>query len=426
MAGFAQTPARRFAITVLRTLRGAGHVAYLAGGCVRDELLGERPKDYDVATDAAPERVGELFPRAREVGRAFGVMMVGAARGGPVVEVATFRREGAYSDNRRPDAVEFCTAEEDAHRRDFTINALFLDPLDDAAEPRGRVIDHVGGLADLEAGIVRAVGDPEDRLAEDHLRALRAVRFAARLGFEIEPRTAAAITAHAAELAGVSPERVGDEVRRMLDHPRRADALRRMEALGLATPALGWPPERRPVEIELADRLPPRASVALGLAAWLVDRLAGGADSPAAHVAAAGARVAQSMRRALVLTNDEVDGLRGIIRALAEIEDDWPDLPVAAQKRLATASWFADALALAAARDSDRAARVQARVAALAATPGGLDPDPWVTGDDLIAAGLEPGPGFRDRLDRAYDAQLDGRAGDPASALRIALQPPPA
>ncbi|MEO1128103.1 MAG: CCA tRNA nucleotidyltransferase [Planctomycetota bacterium] len=230
---------REAATEIVRRLTEAGHVAYFAGGCVRDELLGRAPEDYDVATDAPPERISALFRRTREVGRAFGVVLV--RKNQIWVEVATFRVEHGYSDGRRPDAVTFCNAEQDALRRDFTINALFIDPLDTGDRPGGRVIDHVQGLADLDARMVRAVGDPEARLAEDNLRALRAVRFASRLRFALDVGTAEAVRRHATELAGVSRERIGDELRRMFGHAQRADAASYMHALGLDGPTLDEP-----------------------------------------------------------------------------------------------------------------------------------------------------------------------------------------
>src|ERR1700722_18412178 len=204
---------RADAVTVLRRLRGAGHVAYFAGGCVRDELLGLSPKDYDIATDAPPSRVRELFTSTQAVGAAFGVILV---RHGPsVIEVATFRTDLEYHDGRHPDGVKFATAQEDAQRRDFTIKGLFLDPIEN------RVIDYVGGQADLTAKVLRAIGNPDQRFAEDHLRLLRAVRFASRFALQIEPTTAAAIAAHAHQLPGISPERLADEVRRMLAGPTK-------------------------------------------------------------------------------------------------------------------------------------------------------------------------------------------------------------
>src|SRR5688572_24859254 len=216
---------REDALAVVQRLRGAGHVAYFAGGCVRDLLLGLEPKDYDVATDAPPDRVRELFKRTQAVGQAFGVILVRVGRS--QVEVATFRAEGEYLDGRRPSEVRFTTAEEDARRRDFTINGLFLDPLTD------QVIDYVGGQADLKAKVIRAIGNPDERLEEDHLRLLRAVRFAARFGFEIEPATDAAIRRHAGHLVRISPERVAEELRAMLTPPTRGAAWRMFWDQGL-------------------------------------------------------------------------------------------------------------------------------------------------------------------------------------------------
>src|SRR5690606_2867641 len=181
---------------IASTLRSHGHIAYFAGGCVRDALLGHPPTDYDIATDATPDRVQSLFDRTAAVGAHFGVVLV--KRRGVTVEVATFRSEGPYSDQRRPDSVTFSDPESDAQRRDFTINALFLDPLAGGHQSDGgQVIDFVGGQRDLQQKVVRAVGDPDQRLAEDHLRALRAVRFAARLGFRLDEPTAEAIRRHA-------------------------------------------------------------------------------------------------------------------------------------------------------------------------------------------------------------------------------------
>src|SRR5688572_4647494 len=215
------------AVAVVRRLREAGHVAYFAGGCVRDLLLGRQPKDYDVATDAPPARVRKLFANTQAVGAAFGVILVRDGRS--TIEVATFRADGAYADGRHPMEVRFTTAEEDAARRDFTINGLFLDPLDGDGD--GRVLDFVGGRDDLDAGVIRAIGEPERRFEEDHLRLLRAVRFAARLGFGVESKTAAAIRLHAPQLKRISPERIADELRVMLTPPTRGDAWRLLRDL---------------------------------------------------------------------------------------------------------------------------------------------------------------------------------------------------
>jgi len=213
--------ARDFAVDTVRRLTRAGYVALFAGGCVRDELLGQVPKDFDVATDARPEAVRAVFGprRTLAIGAAFGVV---ERIGGPVtghVQIATFRSDGTYSDGRRPDSVVFSSPREDALRRDFTINGMFLDPT------TGEVLDFVGGRDDLAAGVIRAIGSPRDRIAEDKLRMLRAPRFAARYGFALDGATADAIREDPAGLGQVSPERIADEMRKMLAHPSRTAAV---------------------------------------------------------------------------------------------------------------------------------------------------------------------------------------------------------
>src|SRR5215468_2735973 len=207
---------RDFAVQVVRRLRQAGYEALWAGGCVRDELLGVEPVDYDVATSARPEEVQRTFAHTVEVGVSFGVVeVIGPRRPDgsfPKVQVATFRSDGAYVDGRRPESVVFSTAAEDAQRRDFTINGMFFDPLE------SRVIDYVGGLADLKAGVLRAIGDPRARFREDKLRLMRAVRMAARFDFPIEAGTAAAVREMAPQITVVSSERIAEELRKMLAH----------------------------------------------------------------------------------------------------------------------------------------------------------------------------------------------------------------
>ncbi|MES2737675.1 MAG: CCA tRNA nucleotidyltransferase [Verrucomicrobiota bacterium] len=198
---------------VIRTLRSHGHQALLAGGCVRDFLLGKEPKDYDVATSATPQQVIALFPGALTVGAHFGVVIV--KRDHHQIEVATFRTDGSYKDGRRPESVTFATAEEDAQRRDFTVNGLFRDPEED------RIIDYVNGQQDIAAKLLRAIGDPSQRFAEDRLRLLRAVRFATVLGFEIEPATWQAVCDHAEAITTVSAERIRDELIKIFLHPNR-------------------------------------------------------------------------------------------------------------------------------------------------------------------------------------------------------------
>jgi len=214
---------------VAECLRQLGHEAFLVGGCVRDRLMGNEPNDADVATSAVPDVVMQIFPRTHAVGAAFGVVLVVETvdEEDEVVEVATFRRDGGYSDGRRPNSVSFCQAEEDVRRRDFTINGLLFD-LD-----KEEVIDFVGGLGDLEASVVRAIGDPEQRFAEDRLRMLRAVRFAARFGFGMEIKTAKAIWRNAAAICDVSQERIFKEIDGMLRSRNPEQAFRQMKDLRL-------------------------------------------------------------------------------------------------------------------------------------------------------------------------------------------------
>jgi len=413
--------ARASATEIARTLQRAGHIAYFAGGCVRDDLLGRDPTDYDIATDARPERVRELFGRTSEVGAHFGVVLVhpdavpGEPRA-PAVEVATFRADGEYSDSRRPDSVTFSTPEADAARRDFTINALFMDPVKhgDASGPlHQQVIDFVGGVNDLKEGVVRAVGDPEARLTEDHLRALRAVRFAARLGFRIHEDTAAAIRAHASRLTGVSRERIGDEVRRMMADTYRSVAVWQLQYLHLDAPVFDQPHSNASAPRTLG-RLGDDASFPLCLAALALDRGLVEVSQVTGLV--------EAWRKALMLSNDERDRLKATLEGYAMLERGFGTMSVAEQKRCATAPWFTDALLLLSARDSIANVRISRRVAELKDTPSGLAPEPLLDGSRLIAAGHRPGPGFGRVLAEVYDAQLEDRVTDEAGALELAAE----
>lgn len=390
--------AREAAAGIAATLESAGHVAYFAGGCVRDELLGLHPTDYDVATDATPDRIREIFPRARGVGEHFGVMLV--RLGGRTVEVATFRGEAGYEDGRRPTRVDFSDEATDARRRDFTINGLFMHPAS------GRVIDHVGGREDLRVGLLRAIGDPDARLKEDRLRLLRAVRFTARFGLSIDPPTLAAVRRHAAELRGVSRERVGHEMRRMLTHPSRGVAVGLVESLGLAPATLMETGEAsRPGRVA---RLPAEASIATALAAWMLDRE--GHDSWPCRL--------KRWTAALVLSNDEREAVGDAMRCLEAARDGWASLGVAGRKRLAASKGFPDGLAILESENPSAADRVRADLRPLEAS--GLSPSPLLDGHDLQRMGMRPGPSFRRILDLVYDAQLEGRVTDLEQAQELA------
>lgn len=387
-------PGRLAAVRIVRMLRDEGFEALLAGGCVRDEVMGLTPKDYDVATNATPAQVQELFRNTRAVGEHFGVVIVRLDTA--TVEVATFRTEGSYSDRRRPDRVEFTDAPSDAQRRDFTINGLFRDPV------REEVVDYVGGLSDIRAGVVRAIGDPEARLAEDHLRALRAIRFAARFGFSIDRPTAEAIRRHARDLLGVSRERIGEEIRRMLTHPRRAEACRWLEALALDGPVLGDSSRGEGGGLRVTERLEEAAGadfVAFGtaLAAWALDRKA---DSR---------RVARQWRKALVLSNVETDLMDRVVDSTEVMTTRWTAMSVSAKKRMAGETYFGQALILLRAADAELAGVVESDIEVLKKVGGGINPKPFITGDDLTGTGLPQGPVFKELLDHLYDEQLEGR-----------------
>lgn len=423
---------REDALAVVLQLRETGHVAYFAGGCVRDELLGLTPKDYDVATDATPDVVRKVFGnrRTQAVGAAFGVILV--KQGRSQIEVATFRTEGTYSDGRRPDSVRFSSAEEDALRRDFTINGLFRDPLAQAADPSDDgIIDHVGGKRDLAAGLLRCIGRARERFAEDYLRMLRAVRFASRFGLRVDQETFEAIKEHAPRLSMISEERIADEIRKMLTPPTRGEAWRLLWETNLVGVVFSTLPDprpdvsvRRPILDHLANLNRP-ISVGLAIAGTAIElrRQAGVSLRrlfEPQHVEA----IAVACRRALRLSNDEVANVVGALNVHHLLTGDVP--PTAKLKRFLAGPFANDAREMLAAVSFD--VSLQERIAELeeAFRPleaaGNLAPPPLVTGDDLITAGLDPGPGFKAALDAAYDAQLEGRVTTKASALAIALR----
>jgi poly(A) polymerase len=405
---------REAAEKIVRVLQGAGHVAYFAGGCVRDQLLGLEPKDYDVATDATPEQVKALFRNTRLVGEAFGVVLVRLKR--CEIEVATFRSEGDYSDGRRPDHVEFTDAEHDAQRRDFTINGLFYDPVAD------QVHDFVEGRDDLARRRIRAIGDPAKRFAEDYLRMLRAVRFAARLGWTIDPPTRRAIVQHAPKLGLISRERIGTELRLMLSEATRASAADLTQDLALDAPALD--DDHVDAALRVLTGLPDDAAFPLALAAWLLDRRipATPDDLPDAVSRIKVVRYVRIWRNALALSNSERDAMRELLLALPDWLN-WSTLGVAPRKRLLARADWADlhalGMALIAVHGGVDVELMSRQIAEL--TAEGVAPEPLITGDDLLAAGLEPGPAFKTILDEVYDAQLELRIASREAALALAL-----
>jgi len=402
----AGTLERGAAVRTIEILRTAGHESYLAGGCVRDELLGFEPKDYDVATGARPEQIASLFARTASVGAAFGVMLVRDF--GPAIEVATFRADGPYTDSRRPDRVEFSTPDRDARRRDFTINALFLDP-----DRRGedRVIDLVGGLDDIRDRVLRAVGDPGARLEEDHLRALRGVRFAAKYALTIERSTARAIRENASALSGVSVERIGAEVRAMMAHPSRARAARLIHELGLEDAIFGSRVGAH--RLRTIESLDERADAMTALAAWAHDRI-GGSVLDVQRARGSG------MRGALDLSRDDADALAHTLGFAGAVLGGWGSMGVAARKRLASSRRAEQGALLLEAVSPTTHARYIGDRDALASDGVGLAPAPLITGDELIGAGFTPGPAFGATIDAVYDAQLERRVTTRGEALDLA------
>jgi len=435
---------KQLAEAVIVRLREAGHEALLAGGCVRDLLLGRTPKDYDVATSARPEQVQALFEKTIAVGAAFGVVVV--IDEALQIEVATFRNDADYSDGRRPDHVTFTDARHDALRRDFTINGLFLDPRS------GEVIDHVGGRKDLEARIIRAIGRPHDRFGEDHLRMLRAVRFSAELGFEIERGTVAAVRELAPKVALVSGERVAAELQRILTAlpAGRRHGLELMDQLGLmavllpeidamhgAKQGLPFHPEgdvfthtilcvehlREPTfELALAGLMhdlgkPSTAGERVGRRTFYGHERVG--EGMAEKICGRLRLSTLQMRRVTWLVRSHMklmccDEMREARLKRLFAEDGFEEL---------AELWRADCLASGGTAEAYE--DLMARYRAMGREE--VKPMPLVTGDDLIRMGLTPGPLFREILDQVYDAQLEGRATskEEAAALarRIADQP---
>ena len=440
------------ALGVIARLRAAGYEAYLAGGCVRDLLLGRVPSDYDVATSATPDVVLGLFDRTFAVGAHFGVVLVAHDDGDSyfTTEVATFRSDGAYSDGRHPDAVRYTTsAEEDVRRRDFTINGLLLDAvqatdsLTDPAKLRAAVIDFVGGVADLEAGVIRAIGRAAERFEEDRLRMLRAVRFAARLGFELEPSTAAAIRALAPRIASVSRERVRDELTRLLTegHARRAFEL--LDETGLLAQVLpeiarmkdvDQPPQYHPEgdvwvhTLGLLAQLEAGCSMTLAWGALLHDvgkpptfRRAPDRIRFDGHVEVGVAMAAEICRR-FRFSNDETRQILALVENHMRFADTGR-MKSSTLKRFLRLDRFDEHLALhrmdclAGSGNLDHWEFVRSRRDAMPEEI--VRPAPLITGRELIAAGYAPGPLFKQILHAVEDAQLDGAIHTPAEALLL-------
>ena len=458
--------AKQRAAEIVRSLRERGYQAYFAGGCVRDLLLGREPADYDVSTDATPRQVMQVFPQTFAVGEQFGVVLVplqhddspttlpGGATGAPstssgqalarhsaVIEVATFRSDVGYSDGRHPDEVRFSKdPREDVQRRDFTINGMMLDPA------TNEILDFVGGRDDLNAGIVRAIGDPERRFAEDKLRMLRAVRFAARFDYQIDPATMSAIQKLAPRIHQVSCERVRDELTKMLTEGRAHRAFQLLDASGLlpqvlpeiaAMKRVEQPPQFHPEgdvfvhTLLLLEKLPAASSKTLAWGALLHDvgkpptfRVAPDRIRFDGHVEV-GVKMAAEICRRLRFSNRETD------RILALVDNHMRFADVQRMKQSTLKKFLRlpafdehlelhrlDCLSSHGNLDSYDYSQEQLR----SLPPEAVRPTPLLTGHDLIAAGYQPGPRFKEILSAIEDAQLEGRLASHDTAMEYVLR----
>jgi poly(A) polymerase len=419
---------------VIHKLRGAGHQAYLVGGCVRDLLLGVPPKDYDISTDARPDRIMDLFPNSGRVGAHFGVVLVRNVFA--QVEVATFRSDQEYSDGRRPDAVHFETdPARDAQRRDFTVNGLMMDP------DSGEILDFVDGRADLERGVIRAIGDPEVRFREDHLRLLRAVRFAARLKFQIDPATFAAIRGNHASILKVAAERVRDELVRILTEGGARYGFELLDATGMladilpevaAMKGVEQPPQYHPegdvwnhtlLMLQQLDH--PSPALALGVLLHDV------AKPPTFSVAdrirfnghvEEGVRMAHAVLHRLRFSRDDMEQVEALVANHMKFKDAGR-MKESTLKRFLRLPKFEEHLELhrldcsSSNRNLESYELVKRKLGEF--PDEHLKPPPLLTGVDLIAEGYAPGPRFAEILTAVEDAQLEGQLRTSGDAMQL-------
>jgi tRNA nucleotidyltransferase/poly(A) polymerase len=416
-------------------LQARGYRAYLVGGCVRDYLLGTPPTDFDVATSATPDELLAIYPDAGQIGAHFGVVLI--CREGASVEVATFRSDHDYADGRRPSSVQFeKDPEQDALRRDFTINALFLDPAS------GEVLDYVGGRADLSARVIRAIGDPAIRFREDHLRLLRAIRFSARLAFEIEPRTEQAIRTMRRDIHSVSPERIREELVRILTEGNARRGMELLDRTGLleeilpevaAMKGVEQPPEFHPEgdvwthTLIMLEGLPRGVSPTLALGVLLHDV----GKPPTFRIAdrirfdghvEAGVELARAIMGRLRFSSDEIWQVEALVANHMKFKDA-PRMKESTLKRFLRLPAFDEHLELhrldceSSHGMLDNYAYVRERREEFGQEQ--IRPPRLITGDDLIAAGYAPGPEFGRILNALEDAQLEGRIKTKDEALAL-------
>ncbi|MEN8127406.1 MAG: CCA tRNA nucleotidyltransferase [Planctomycetota bacterium] len=380
---------RDAAYKVVRRLRKEGFQALFAGGCVRDRLLNRPAKDYDVVTNAVPEEVTKCFRRTLQIGAQFGVVMV--LTDGQQVEVATFRTEGGYQDGRHPDHVEFGSATEDASRRDFTVNGMFYDPI------TKEVLDFVDGQKDLEKRILRTIGDPDERFGEDYLRLLRAVRFAVKLEFTIEPATWAAIQKHAPRITGVSAERIATETEQVLSHPNRAAGVQLLIDSGLAAAIFDvFKAESAAFGKTVLQYLPQAVDFPLALAAFWT-----GFET----------KEALDHCKKLKLSNDHLKHVRFLLQKRDVLLD--AEMAVSKLKLLLHEPYFWDLLTLQKAIQKANGKSTQPlkviKKRAMAIDEKDIRPAPLLNGHDLMSLGAAPGPMVGQLAQEMYIAQLEGQ-----------------
>jgi len=426
---------KQHALQVIQTLHQAGFLAFLVGGCVRDLLLNREPADYDVSTDATPDDVMRIFPKTYAVGAQFGVVLVAVGEN-ETVEVATFRNDLGYSDGRHPDEVRFSkTPQEDVQRRDFTINGLLLDPLTD------EVLDYVGGRKDLEQGIIRTIGDPEKRFGEDKLRMLRAVRFASRFGYILEMNTMTAIQKLAPQISRVSAERVRDELTKMLTEGKARLAFFMLYASRLlqqvlpeiaAMKGIEQPPEFHPEgdvfihTLLLLDNLPDPCTPTLAWGALLHD-----VGKPATFRKApdrirfdnhvdVGVKIAEGICQRLHFPNEHTEQIIALVDNHMRFMDAMR-MNESTLKKFLRIPKFEEHLelhrldCLASSGKMGSYDFVKQKLGSM--PPEAMRPAPLVTGDQLIAAGYEPGPRFKAILAAVEDAQLENRLTNSEEAM---------
>ena len=377
---------KKVAIKIIKTLRGEGFQSLLAGGCVRDKLLGRIAKDYDVVTDAHPEDVIRIFGRTKEIGAMFGVVMV--LMSGKQVEVATFRTESGYADGRHPDNVRFATAKEDALRRDFTVNGMFYDPEEQT------ILDYVDGRGDIEKKILRTIGEPEHRFAEDYLRMLRAVRFSTELEFDIEKETFLAIQDLAPKITLISGERIAMELETILTNPRRAKGADLLWESGLSSAIFkNYDMKSAKFGMEVLGNLPEQTDLALGLAGFFCN---------------CETKFVLEKCDMLKLSNAHIKHLKFLLDNRGRLLE--AEMPLAQLKLLSHEPYFWDMYLLQKAiqLSQDKSTKELARIKKRALKLEGVDlrPKPLLDGHELIAMGVQPGPMVGLVSQEMYIAQL--------------------